>query len=77
MSLQSVPQLSFGFLPSRPVEIAVSTAPLTSDAGLLPIRQFDQELRLTEQIAAARDDASRRPHCRTTPCRRSRAALAL
>src|SRR4051794_16836329 len=56
MSLQSVPLLSFDFLPSRPVEIEVSPAPLTSDAGLLPVRQFDQRIRLTEQVAAALDD---------------------
>jgi hypothetical protein len=53
MSLQSVPRLSFDFFPSRPVEIEVSPAPLTSDAGLLPIRQFDERIRLTEQFAAA------------------------
>ena len=56
MSLQSVPLFSFDFLPSRPVEIEVSPAPLTSDAGLLPVRQFDQSIRLTEQFAAALDD---------------------
>ena len=56
MSLQSVPLLSFDFLPSRPVEIEVSAAPLTSDAGLLPVRQFDERLRLTGQFAAALDD---------------------
>src|SRR5512135_3023785 len=56
MSLQSVPLLSFDFLPSRPVEIEVSPAPLTSDAGLLPVRQFDERIRLTEQFAAALDD---------------------
>lgn len=56
MSLQSVPQLSFDLLPSRPVEIEVSPAPLTSDAGLIPIRQFDDKIRLTEQFAAALDD---------------------
>jgi len=56
MSLQSVPPLSFDFLPSRPVEIEVSPAPLTSDAGLLPIRQFDDQIRLTEQFAAALQD---------------------
>lgn len=56
MSLQSVPLLSFDFLASRPVEIEVSSAPLTSDAGLLPVRQFDQEVRLTEQFAAALGD---------------------
>src|SRR5512144_642002 len=56
MSLQSVPLLSFDFLPSRPVEIEVSPAPLTSDAGLIPIRQFDEQIRLTEQFAAVLDD---------------------
>ena len=56
MSLHSVPLLSFDFLPSRPVEIVVSAAPLTSDAGLIPIRQFDEQIRLTEQFAAALDD---------------------
>src|SRR5512138_2857140 len=56
MSLQSVPLLSFDFFPSRPVEIEVSPAPLSSDAGLLPIRQLDQRIRLTEQFAAALDD---------------------
>jgi hypothetical protein len=56
MSLQSVPLLSFDFLPTRPVEIEVSTAPLTSDAGLLPVRQFDDRIRLTEQFAAALHD---------------------
>src|SRR5215218_6760951 len=56
MSLQSIPLFSFDFLPSRPVEIEVSPAPLTSDAGLLPVRQIDQHLRLTEQFAAALDD---------------------
>ena len=56
MSLQSVPRLSFDFFPSRPVEVEISASPLTSDAGLLPIRQFDERIRLTEQFAAALDD---------------------
>jgi hypothetical protein len=56
MSLQSVPLLSFEFFPSRPVHIEISPAPLTSDAGLLPIRQFDDQIRLTEQFAAAIKD---------------------
>ena len=56
MSLQSVPLLSFDFFPSRPVQIEISPAPLTSDAGLLPIRQFDDQIRLTEQFAAAIED---------------------
>ena len=56
MSLQCAPLFSFEFLPSRPIEIEVSSAPLTNDAGLLPIRQFDERIRLTEQFAAALDD---------------------
>ena len=56
MSLQSASLLSFEFLPSRPIEVEVSPAPLTSDAGLLPVRQIDQNIRLTEQFAAALDD---------------------
>jgi Transposase DDE domain group 1 len=56
MSLQPVPLLSFDFFPSRPTQIEVSPAPLTSDAGLLPIRQFDDRIRLTEQFAAALED---------------------
>jgi hypothetical protein len=56
LSLHAVPLFSFDFLPSRPVEIEVSSEPLTSDAGLLPVRQFDQGIRLTEQFAAALSD---------------------
>ena len=56
MSLHSAPLLSFDFFPNRPVEIEVSPAPLTSDAGLLPVRQLDQNIRFTEQFAAALHD---------------------
>ena len=56
MSLQSVPRLSFNFFPSRSVEVELSSAPLSTDAGLLPIRQFDERIRLTEQFAAALED---------------------
>jgi hypothetical protein len=56
MSLQSVSQLSLNFFRSRPVQFEISTAPLTSDAGLLPIREFDERIKLTEQFAAAIKD---------------------
>jgi hypothetical protein len=56
MSLQSVPLLSLDFFSSRPVEIEVASAPLTSDAGLLIIRQFDDRIGLTKQFADALDD---------------------
>jgi hypothetical protein len=56
MSLQHAPLLSFDFFPDRPVDIEVSDSPLTTDAGLLPIQQFDQTIRFTEQFAAALED---------------------
>ena len=56
MSVQPAPQICFDFLPSLPIEVEVSPAPLTSDGGLLPIRQYDQRIRLTEQFAAALHD---------------------
>jgi hypothetical protein len=40
----------------RPVELEVSEAPLTSDAGLLPVRQLDERLRFTRQFADALRD---------------------
>src|SRR5512147_1552612 len=56
MSLQFVPRLSFDCFPSRPVEVELSFSPLSTDAGLLPIRQLDERIRLTEQFAAALED---------------------
>ena len=56
MSLHSVPLPSFDFFLSRPIEVEVSSAPLTSDAGLVPVRQLDQRIRLTEQFTAALGD---------------------
>lgn len=56
MSLQSVCELSLPFLDSRPIEFEVSEAQLTSDAGLLVIREFDDRIRLTEQLAKALQD---------------------
>jgi hypothetical protein len=56
MSLQPVSPLSCDFFPARPIEFEVSNAPISSDAGLLLIRQFDQKIRLTEQVADALRD---------------------
>jgi hypothetical protein len=57
MSLQSVEQLSFGFLPSLPIKIEVSPSLLSSDAGLLPVREFDERIGLTDRFAKALSDA--------------------
>jgi len=56
MSLHPAPLFCFDFLPSRPIAIELSSDPLTSDAGLLAVRQFEQSRRLTEQFAAALHD---------------------
>ena len=56
MSLHSVEHLSFDFLPSRPIKVEVSRAALSSDAGLLPVRQFDERIGLTRLFAEALKD---------------------
>ncbi len=45
--------MSLDFFPSRPVHIEISGSPLSSAAGLLPVRLLDKRIRLTEQFAAA------------------------
>lgn len=57
MSLQGVLPFVLDFLPRKPIEIEISRAQLTSDAGLLPIRQFDEAIALTERFADALADA--------------------
>jgi len=49
-------QLSFDFLPDRPVVVQRHDGQLTSDAGLLPIRQFDQRWDYTRRMAACLHD---------------------
>jgi hypothetical protein len=56
MSLQGESLFGFDFFEPLPIQIEVSDAPLTSDAGLLPLRQFDERIGLTKQFAAALDD---------------------
>jgi hypothetical protein len=58
--VQSVWQLSFDFF-RKPVVVQPSDAQLSSDAGLLPIRQFDEAIGLTEQFAAALGDLRYQP----------------
>src|SRR5688572_786287 len=46
----------FDFYEPLPIRVEVSDAPFTSDAGLLPLRQFDERIGLTAQFAAALRD---------------------
>src|SRR5262245_5837080 len=55
MSIQPAWQQTFACF-SIPVVVEPSHGQLTSDAGLLPIRQFDQRLGLTQAFADALDD---------------------
>ena len=59
MILQSVWQKCFDFLPSKPIVVQPVDAALSSDAGLLPIRELDERLGLTAQFVAALQD----PRC--------------
>jgi hypothetical protein len=56
MSIQSEWQGTLSFLDDLPIVVEPSPALLTSDAGLLPFRELDQRLHLTEQFAQALDD---------------------
>ena len=57
MSLQGVLPFVLDFSAERPIEVEVSQAQLTGEAGLLPIRQFDEAIRWTARFAAALGDA--------------------
>jgi hypothetical protein len=56
MSLQSVGQICLDFFTSLPIKFEVSPALLSSDAGLLPVRQFDEQIGFTEHFAKALGD---------------------
>jgi len=56
MSIQPDVQLTFDFLPNLPVVVETSPAQLSSDAGLLPFRQLDEQIGLTQSFAAVLDD---------------------
>src|SRR5262249_36455210 len=62
VSIQSAWQGTFDFWAELPIVVQPSAARLTSDAGLLPLRQFDEHIGLTRQFAQALDDP-RDPEC--------------
>ena len=56
-------QLQFDFHAKLPIIVRPSAGQITSDAGLLPIRQFDARWRYTQRMAVClADAASRRTH---------------
>ena len=59
MSAQDVEQLSFDFLPHLPVIVQPHRGQITSDAGLLPMAQFDRRWNYTARMAACLDDGPR------------------
>jgi hypothetical protein len=63
MQSQSVQQLLFSNLVDRPVVVKRADFEMSSDAGLLPIREFDRRWRLTERmIECLEDNRSRHDH---------------
>jgi len=56
MSLQGARQIVLGFHPDRPLVVEASAAQLSSDGGLLVVREFDQQIGLTARFAAALGD---------------------
>ncbi len=51
MSQQSVPSLTFDFLADLPVVVQPQKGRVSSDAGLLPIAQFDRQWNYTARMA--------------------------
>lgn len=63
MSIQTAWQATFDFWGDLPIVVEASTAQLTSDAGLLPLRQFDEQIGWTAQFAQALNDPRAARHC--------------
>lgn len=56
MSIQTAWQATFDFWDKLPIIVEPSDTQLSSDGGLLPLRQFDERIGLTRQFAEALDD---------------------
>ena len=56
MILQYAFPFVFNFLPQKPIVVEVSNEALSTDGGLIPIRQFDEQIGFTRLIADALDD---------------------
>jgi len=69
MSSHGVEQQTFDFLPHLPVVVQRSEGQLSSDAGLLPLRQFDQRWNYTARMVQCLDDPLRQAQGRPKPSR--------
>jgi hypothetical protein len=69
MSSQGADQLSFDFLPHFPVLVQPSQGQISSDAGLLPLRQFDQRWKYTSRMIQCLSDPLRLAQGRPSPDR--------
>jgi len=56
MSIQSVLQGTFTFFRDLPIVVETTAVQLSSDAGLLPIREFDEAIGLTRAFASVLND---------------------
>jgi hypothetical protein len=56
VSIHGVWQRTFSFFGEKPVVVERGSTQLSSDAGLLVVREFDERIRWTEQFAAALSD---------------------
>lgn len=63
MSIQTAWQARFDFWGDLPIVVESSAAQLASDAGLLPVRQFDEQIGLSAQFAQALEDPRAATHC--------------
>lgn len=59
MSAQSVSQICFDFLPRLPIVVESRSVDVSSDAGILPLRQFDHQIGLTDRFINCLDDCRR------------------
>jgi len=75
MDSQGVWQQTFGFFRSKPIVVESTDAHLSTDAGLLPIRQFDESLGSTEQFAQALEDRRSGPALRHSYLEMTRARV--
>src|SRR5246127_1678125 len=56
VSIQSAWQATFDFWSKLPIVVEPSSAQLSSDGGLLPLRQFDEQIGLSRRFPQALED---------------------